>query len=375
MGRRLCWAGDRPWPGSLDLRGQRRPMQGPHHERAQPTACAFAGLRGPCGGLNHSLTQTFRAPGDISPAGRQQRCGTRPVRRLAGLPSSAWDSRAWGDRRPWDARGSPQPAEVGQGGPPSRRKRRGTEPRSTPSGGLGAAPQHSQTRGAQVFRAPYMRGPGASPARGARPCPPRLQSGSTRGARLPVAVTRSPSARSPLWDAPSRAPGLRMGDHVQGACGYGALGRAGRGRDPVPSRPASVSLRPQAQFPCLGNGSRAPRVPAPRRGAQVGFSRLPRHHAASRPPPRTHHPQAEVLGAGRGRGRGAAPAGRQREQQQQPERGARRGWRAGSPGGAAPHVAVRAASAGWRGSPRPPASSGPHSAPRPLRAPRSAPPD
>lgn len=80
------------------------------------------------------------------------------------------------------------------------------------------------------------------------------------------------------------------------------------------------------------------------------------------PASHTHHPETEVLCAGRGRC--AAPVGRQREQKQQRRQPGPGAWRARSPGRsrsprAASHPALRGGVA------RIPA---PHSAPRPLRS-------
>lgn len=162
---------------------------------------------------------------------------------------------------------------------------------------------------------------------------------------------RAPAERPP----PRGRPRLRR-TTARSAKGTGVLHRA-----------ASVRLEqpePQPQFLCLENGFLSPPPPPNRLARDPRTS--PRGTRTSLPSPlhlvsvwglgspgaqspmpvsHTHHPEAEVLRAGRGRC--AAPMGRQRQHKQQWRQPGLRAWRTRSPGGSrSPRAASHPALAG-----------------------------
>lgn len=161
--------------------------------------------------------------------------------------------------------------------------------------------------------------------------------------------------------------------------------RSGKGTRHLP-RPASVRLtqpEPQPQFLCLGNGFPPPRLGfahlSEKNKGESPFSLAPPERPGTRlpgaqgpvPASHTHHPEAEVLRAGRGRC--AAPVGRQRQHKQQRWQPGPGAWRARSPGGSrSPRAASHPALAGRVARVPAPASSQLRaslgSAPAPLRS-------
>ena len=149
--------------------------------------------------------------------------------------------------------------------------------------GLGAGSSALQPRprskleNHQPSRATTLRSPGFSLAVGARPSLPPLPLGKHAGRTAPGGCDSPPTRlRVPLWAAPSRGRGLRLGEPpppgIPAAAGHSErtepetnlvpLSQTWK-RRPRP-RCARISSQPapQPQLSCPGNGSRAPRLPA-----------------------------------------------------------------------------------------------------------------
>lgn len=281
--------------------------------------------------------------------GRRLQCGSQ-ASGTAGVAGRGRWGRRWGCSRAWDRQGDPIALRAGpwgrqsQAGRPNSASGGGAGPRAFPVRGWGRLPgsptlhrANSRTAGVPGAHTPQPR-----PLLGCGCAPLSRPSRNTRGAHCsPGCDACAPRLGPPLPGRSEPGMGLGPGDPRSppsaGSCGCSALRAHGAGRGPAPvPRPGARASRTQPR----AAGALLP-------GKWVQGARWSVSPPGSAARLRTHHLQAEVLGAGSGRG--AAPAGRQHQQHQRQRR--RRDLRPGArrPGHRDRRAGGRAA---WR-SPRP----------------------